>query len=276
MHLFRWRVVGFQRKRTLLFAFFCLLAVSTAAQTATPSRIAIVIDDLGELLSAGRRVIKLPGPVACAFLPNTRHAYQLANLAHQSGKEILLHQPMQSISYLPQTRDALVLDMTRLQLQRVVNENLDALPYVSGMNNHMGSLLTQHPGHMRWLMELLHDRGGLFYIDSRTTTLTVAEQTARDFQVPVVRRHVFLDHPFARGGIEYQFERLLKLARRNGYAVAIGHPHPKTLSFLEEHLPLLATKQIELVPVIEILTNLPKTANEMSIHDPGMEYPTDF
>jgi polysaccharide deacetylase 2 family uncharacterized protein YibQ len=123
---------------------------------------------------------------------------------------------------------------------------LDSVPDVAGVNNHMGSLLTRHPGAMQWLMEGLRERG-LFFVDSRTTVHTVAESLARENSVPVRRRDVFLDSAPGIEQVRSQFRRLVRLARGKGSALGIAHPRRVTLAVLADELPRLQQQGIDLV-----------------------------
>jgi uncharacterized protein len=246
--------------RFLLFSLFlsCLLPPAAIAddglvELVVPRpRIALIIDDLGYEFAAGQRVIGLPGPVACAVLPATPRGRQLAELAKQSGKEVLLHLPLQAENDVGRSDPgAMLLDMNRRQFATAFAENLASVPHVSGVNNHRGSLLTRHPGHMGWLMEELRARDGLFFVDSYTTHHSVALQLAEEAGIPAVRRDVFLDAD--RSAVASEFERLLRLARRHGSAIGIGHPYPETLDYLERILPRLAAEGVDLVRVSELL-----------------------
>lgn len=216
-------------------------------------QIAIIIDDLGASFDSGRRAIELPGPVACAFLPYAPHTASLAHLAHTRHKEVMLHLPMQAVEGATLEPGGLTLDMTQQQVVRTILEDLNRVPHVSGLNNHMGSLLTRHPGHMSWLMEVLRGRQDLFFVDSRTTRQTVAQRLADEKGIPAVSRDVFLDYHTGQESIEAQFLRLLKLARKNGYALAIGHPHPTTLEVLTRELGRLDDHGVKLVPVSRLV-----------------------
>lgn len=226
-----------------------LTAGFASMAAAGPPRIAIVIDDLGDRLAAGERVVRLPGAVTCAFLPHTPHAAALAEQAHARGKEVILHQPMQAVEDLPLGPGGVYLDTTERRFRQIVRRNLRAIPHAVGVNNHMGSLLTRHPGHMTWLMTLLREDGAGYFLDSRTTAATVAERMAREQGVPTIRRHIFLDNQRDAEAIRTQLRRLVELARRQGYAVGIGHPYPQTLAVLEQELPRLADRGVALVPL---------------------------
>ncbi len=242
----------------LLFSFLLSPALAPAASGLPPleeggppvrGRVALIIDDLGKGLAEGRAVVALPAPVACAFLPHATYTPELARAAHGAGKEVMLHLPMQTVEPRPLDPGALRLDMTRSQFLAVLAQDMARVPHLTGINNHMGSLLTRHPGHMAWLMAAIKARGDLFFVDSRTTRHTVALRIAREQGVPSIKRDVFLDDDRDPAEIERQFERLLGIARRQGFALAIGHPYPETLALLARRLPALRGEGIELVPV---------------------------
>jgi uncharacterized protein len=229
-------------------------AVETSPHSFHPKpHIALIIDDIGDNLRLGRRAIRLPGNVTCAFLPHTTYARQLAAAAHKREKQVMLHLPMESEEGKAPGPGALTLDMTKSEFIHTVKSDLEAIPYVAGINNHMGSLMTQHPGDMRWLMQEINRHAGLFFLDSRTTDLTVAQQLAQESGVPNLRRDIFLDNDQDPAAIAAQFSQLIALAKRHGTAVAIGHPHPSTLRFLEEQLPRLGDEGIELVSVSDLI-----------------------
>jgi len=235
-----------------------VLAADAAPQATIDSRqpgIAIIIDDLGYQQGVGSRVTRLPGAIACAFLPHGPHTATLAREAHARHKEVMLHLPMQPVDHLPAGREAgvLTLDMTQQQFVRTLQANINAVPHVSGLNNHMGSLLTQHPGTMAWLMQALGEHGDLFFVDSRTTTGTVARQLAGEYGIPSMSRNVFLDNETDTEAVRARFRQLLEIARREGTALAIGHPYPATLEVLEEELAQLPEQGIQLVPVSRLI-----------------------
>lgn len=222
--------------------------------------IALIIDDMGNQQGQGLRVVDLPGPVACAFLPYGAFTGSLARRAYSRNKEVMLHLPMQAVQHTHDSPQAgmLTLDMTRQQFHAEFNRAIDAVPHVSGLNNHMGSLLTRHPGSMAWLMQAIGSRGDLFFVDSRTTRATVAEQLAMEYGIPNIARKVFLDNVDETAAVRAQFRQLLADARREGAALGIGHPRPATLQVLEEELAHLDEQGIQLLPVaslIEMQTN---------------------
>ena len=213
--------------------------------------IALIIDDLGNWRQAGLRTVSLPGPVACAVLPHTPFASLIAGRAFVAGKEVMLHLPLEPIDHDTSALGTIDITTTRSQLARIFAADIKSVPHVVGVNNHMGSLLTQHPGHMAWLMSEMRNQGGLFFVDSYTSEASIALKIATETGVPAIRRDVFLDNVATEAAIDREFERLKELARRNGIAVGIGHPYPATLTYLERILPELASEGFVLISVAE-------------------------
>jgi len=214
--------------------------------------IAVIIDDLGDQLAPGERAIALPGVSTYAILPLTPHAGQLADEVHAAGKEVFLHQPLEATEPGPLGPGAITLDTDHAELARTLDENLASVRYAVGVNNHMGSMLTMHPGHMDWLMQALSERH-LLFVDSRTTTRTVAMRFAAEHHVPALERDVFIDPTAAEAVIREQLARLRQVAREQGYAVAIAHPYPVTLDILEQALPELMAEGFRLVSASQLI-----------------------
>ena len=238
--------------RFLLAAAATLLVAQGAAEP--PPRIAIIIDDLGYQLEAGRRAIELPGPLAFAVLPGTPSGQRLARIAHEHGKEVLLHLPLEAVDHKGGMEPgAMMLDMSRATFRTTFANAIATVPFAVGVSSHRGSLLTRHPGHMGWLMAEIGSREDLFFIDSYTTHESVALQVAAEVGVIATKRDVFLDHEQTVDAVAREFRRLKKMARKRGTAVAIGHPFPETLEVLERELPKLRQEGFELVTISELI-----------------------
>ena len=211
----------------------------------------IVIDDIGNRLELGRRSVNLP--ITCSFLPHTTHLGQLAEEARALGREAILHTPMQSIHGKRLGPGGITVEMSSLELTRTMRDNFAALPSALGVSNHMGSLLTRHPGQMQLIMESLRSHGAEFFLDSVTTSRSVAFEVARENGIPASKRNVFLDHHRDEERIARQFRQLVARAERRGTAVGIGHPYPQTLAVLERELPRLAARGIDLVTTTRLI-----------------------
>jgi polysaccharide deacetylase 2 family uncharacterized protein YibQ len=224
--------------------------------------VAIVIDDMGDRLSEGLRAIDLPGNITYSILPQTTFSTRFAKLAHSRGKEVMLHQPMQALSGQPMGSGGLSLHMTRKGIRRALRNNLLSVPHARGVNNHMGSLLTRHPGQMAWLMAELKQHG-LYFLDSKTTSRSVAQKVALEQELPNLRRNIFLDHDRNERTIRQQFARFVAQARAVGSSVAIGHPYPETIKVLKELLPTLEEEGVELLPASALIAERKKRRDRL-------------
>ena len=197
-------------------------------------------------------MVDLPGKINLAVLPHTPHAEELAQAGFTAGKEIMLHAPMSNAGGTLLGPGGLTPLLSREEFDRTLAANIDAVPHVRGINNHMGSELTTMPLQMGWVMQTLVRRN-LYFVDSRTNAKTVAAKIAADYSVPHLSRSVFLDNEISEAAITQQFDRLVKRAEHDGLAVGIGHPHTQTASVLARELPSLKCRGIKLALVSEVL-----------------------
>ena len=198
-------------------------------------KVALIFDDIGNNYEHGRAAIELPHPFAYAMLPFSPHAKSLAHMANSLDKDVLVHLPMEAEhdNHLLGP-GALRVDMSQHEIESTVLKSIAAIPHAIGINNHMGSRLTRESAHMRWLMHAIHRRGGLFFVDSRTTTDSVALEWAERSQIAASFRDVFLDNVQSRRYIEDQLNTLVKTAKINGHALGIAHPHPLTIDVFQK------------------------------------------
>ena len=248
--------------RGLLFACLCTGVTQTAAQGTDASgelpAISIIIDDLGYRRLDGLRALELPGPVAYAVLPHTPYASRLATIAFQLDKEVLLHVPMESKLQKALGPGALTKAMAQREIRVVLDAGIASVPHVSGINNHMGSALTQQTRAMGWLMDWMNARGELYFVDSITSARSVALSSASEAGLSAIGRDVFLDDTADAGMIARQFQRLIALARERGTGLAIGHPYPETLSVLRKVLVKPSHYGVQLVSVRELIARRAK------------------
>jgi len=214
-------------------------------------RVAIVLDDMGLSVDATRRAIGLPAPLTLSFLTyaDTDDLGDLTAAAREAGHEVMAHVPMQAASEsVNPGPHALTGAMSGDAIRANLTWGLDRLSGYVGINNHMGSALTADGTAMRRVMAELDDRG-LLFLDSRTTAETRATQAADAAGVPYTERDVFLDNVRKPDAIREQLRELEALARRDGSAVAIGHPYEVTLSVLADWIPEARRRGIALIPI---------------------------
>lgn len=233
--------------KCLLRVLFLGLACSSV-QAGPPPTIAIIIDDMGHNRLEGERLARLEQPITLSFLPYRRHTVELAKLSHSLNKEVMLHAPMANTQHFGLGPGGLTEDMDQAHLTRTLRRALRSVPHVQGVNNHMGSLLTQRLQPMDWVMtELGHYP--LYFVDSRTIASSIAGDVAHAHSIPSLTRDVFLDHEPNEAFIDQQFKLLIQRARQQGTAIAIGHPYKVTVDYLEKHLPLLDEQGIAVATV---------------------------
>ena len=215
--------------------------------------VAIIIDDLGYDKEMAKKFIGLNSVLTISVLPDSPFIQSIADAANQKGYEVMLHLPMEPDEY-PKVKPgpgALLMGMEPDELIAQLYRNLNQVPYIKGVNNHMGSRMTKDPPKIRQVFTVLK-KEGLYFIDSRTTAETQCEPSARLLQVPFAERDVFIDHSTDPEFIRRQIKRLVKRAKRQGYAIGIGHPHRITYQVLQEALPELE-KEVDLVPVSRVV-----------------------
>jgi polysaccharide deacetylase 2 family uncharacterized protein YibQ len=213
-------------------------------------RVAIVIDDLGDSLDTANEVLALEPAVTVAVIPFRSASAAVAAAAVAGGREVILHLPLEP------ERDAameggsgfLRTAMEPAGLEGQLEKDLRAVPYIIGVNGHMGSRFTRDPKAMRTLLGALRARG-LFFLDSKTSPESVAGEVALGLQVPFAERDVFLDHDPAPAAVARALAATAALARETGQAIAIGHPHASTLAVLAGWLSEARRQGIEVVPL---------------------------
>lgn len=228
-------------------------APSHPSRAVSGPRLAIILDDVASDPSAVDSIFALRYPLTLSILPNHPQSTEIAQEAHRRGYQVMLHLPMQSLgNEVPESQE-LHPGMSSGEVSSEVNSMLAGVPYAAGVNNHQGSLATSDAHLMAELMPQLRNRR-LFFIDSRTTTATVAYDTAQSAGVPCAFRNVpFLDDVRDVGAIRRQLELAAKDAREKGEAIAIGHPHPETLRALREFLPQAEGQGIHLVHASDLV-----------------------
>ncbi len=215
--------------------------------------VSLIIDDVGYDLHALERLLALPFTLTVSILPDASHAAEAARMAHQHGAVVMLHMPMQTRNPKYQNKMEkfyLHQDMSEEDFTRVFEAALAKVPYAVGVNNHMGSQLTENNKAMTWLMKLCL-KHGLFFIDSRTTARSVAADVAQAQGVPWNTRDVFLDHSVAERDLQHAWNTTLNCIARNDVCVMLAHPHQETLHFLETQAIKLNSSSF--IPVTEAL-----------------------
>jgi len=224
-----------------------------APTDAKPPFIAIIIDDMGVDMLRTQRILDMPYTMTVSYLAYAPGLQSQISRARDKGKEVLLHVPMESIganndyggTYLSTDAGA------RENLKRLGGMLAKAEGYI-GINNHMGSKFSKDSDLMGSVLLDLKNRG-LVFVDSLTTPNTPNAKLAAKFSLPFAKRDVFMDDNPNPADIDAGLAKIEAVARRQGYAVAIGHPREGTIEALSRWLPTLAAKGFTLVPISRVL-----------------------
>ncbi len=221
------------------FVIFFSVPQAQAKQQVTGverARVAIIIDDMGYSRKLGMAFINLPYDLSFSFLPSAPFSEYLQKAGYIAGKTIMLHVPLEPLNQMQSMEeDTLLLEMEEKQQRELFNSMTDSVPLAVGMNNHMGSRYTADKAAMSHLLAMAKARD-LFFVDSLTTNKSVGAVTAVELGVAYVKRDVFLDNVKNEQAICGQLDKLVRIARKNGSAVGIGHPYPETLRGLQRCL----------------------------------------
>lgn len=217
-------------------------------------RLAIVIDDMGLEGALSREAVRdLPAGVTFSFLPYGRETGALALAARTDGHEIFIHVPMEPVAHdgavLDMGPHGLKVGMTNVEIEDNLVQNIKGLEDIAaGVNNHMGSRFTAWPDGMRVVLSVLQ-REGLMFLDSKTIAPTAVRKASAGLDLPVMERDVFLDHVPEVERVREELAKAVELAKKRGFALAIGHPLPVTLEVLRADLPEIVSSGVVLVPV---------------------------
>jgi hypothetical protein len=217
------------------------------------ARASIVIDDLGPDVGIAKQFASLPFPVTLSVLPHQAHSREIAELAHTKGREVILHLPMEPLDPRENPgRGALLLSMSSDEIRRNISAALDTSPYFDGVNNHMGSRMTQDGAMMKIVLAELKQRG-LWFLDSMTTSESKGWKVARELKMSTLKRDIFLDDNPSANAVKSQIMRLVKVAKMKGTALAIGHPREATLKSLQEAAGYFREEGIEIVAAKDLM-----------------------
>ena len=219
-----------------------------------PSRVVIIIDDIGYSRKRAWQFLKIGIPLTFSILPQLTYSCELALAIHDHGHEIMLHQPMEPYNMKEHnpgpgaiyTRDG------QERIQNMMDQNIHSTPFVVGVNNHMGSRFTEYQNKIRPALEVVRSND-LYFIDSRTSGRSVAYKTALAMHMTTLPRNFFLDNSTRQSAIAVQLNRLKRRALKYGYAIGIGHPFPWTAKAIARFASDLNPSQIKLTYISEVL-----------------------
>ena len=217
-------------------------------------QVAIIIDDIGYDLAPVRELLKVDADITFAILPLCSHSREAAEMLHEAHKETLLHLPMEPNSYPKEKpgNGTLFTDMNSEELIFQLERDLASVPYVSGVNNHMGSKFMADEDKLILIFNKLKKKK-MFFIDSRTTANTKAFAAAEKVNMQMASRKVFLDNDRDYNEI---YKKLLEVTQNSSDVspvIIIGHPYPETIRAIKDASRVLREKGILVVPVSKLI-----------------------
>lgn len=216
-------------------------------------KISVIIDDIGMNISGSKEAVSLPAPLTIAILPYAEKAQEFASMAKEHGHELIIHTPMEAMSAdVGLGSLALTSSLSEEEFQNEFDKILASFDGYVGINNHMGSKLTQDKEAMGRVMAKLKSHH-LFFVDSRTIHTSVAAETAAEYGLPYAKRDVFLDHEDTAEYTQEALQKLERIATEKGSAIAIGHPKQVTIDALQVWIPDAKARGFEFVPVSALL-----------------------
>jgi hypothetical protein len=219
-----------------------------------PPRLALIIDDGGYNTAKFKGMLGMGKAMTFAILPNTPHAREAALLAHRDGSEVMLHLPMEpkEEELYSLEKGTVLTGMSHREIQKILLNDLKQIPYVRGVNNHMGSKATEDSKVMQALMEGLKNEK-LYYIDSHTSSHSLGPEMARRAGVACAQNCRFIDRDKDIDAIRGAVRLAMRKAKKEGKAVAIGHPDPLTAQAIKEMIPEIEREGIRLVFASEVV-----------------------
>ena len=213
-------------------------------------RVAIVMDDLGHSKNKVMTLFNMKQPLTFSVLPLQRYSRWTAEEAHRRGYDVILHIPMEASIKMKLGKGGLYLNMSNREIKDILETNINSLPFIKGASSHMGSAFTRDKRAMGNVVSVLKDHD-LFFLDSVTSADTVGYTIAKASGAAALRRDVFLDNADDLKEIAHQWERLLNIAKKEGYAIALAHPRQNTFDFLKKTLK--NNNEISVVPLTDLL-----------------------
>ena len=219
----------------------------------TRGRLSIIIDDFGAIDNqVANSFIQLPIALTLAVIPGHKTSQQVARQAVAAGHQVLLHLPMQPKDGDLGEENGILVDLPEDEIRRRVRWALAEIPQAAGVNNHMGSLATENRKVMCAVLEEIK-AAGKFFVDSRTSSQSVALDVAKELGFSCDRSDGFLDSEDDAAQIKRRLEALAEKALQNGSAIGIGHIRANTLQALRDMIPRLEKKGVQFAHVSRVL-----------------------
>lgn len=217
-------------------------------------KLAVIVDDCGYDMSSVRTLLNTGLPLNFAVLPYKPYSSDVLEMIKSDGRVAMLHLPMEPVdrSAMSEGSSTICTDMSKDKILELTRKAINSLPGVSGVNNHQGSKATADSATMTTVLQELRNQD-LFFVDSRTSSKSVARDKAVAMGVPTARNDIFLDNSSDVQAIRKQIYKAMDIAEKNGSAIAICHARPNTAKAWSMYAEEIKNTGIELVPITDLL-----------------------
>lgn len=217
-------------------------------------KLAVIVDDCGYDMSSVRTLLNTGLPLNFAVLPYKPYSSDVLEMIKSDGRVAMLHLPMEPMdrSAMSEGSSTICTDMSKDKILELTRKAINSLPGVSGVNNHQGSKATADSATMTTVLQELRNQD-LFFVDSRTSSKSVARDKAVAMGVPTARNDIFLDNSSDVQAIRKQIYKAMDIAEKNGSAIAICHARPNTAKAWSMYAEEIKNTGIELVPITDLL-----------------------
>ncbi len=245
----------------ILFSFRFLCAdqalesdskAATLSDNETAGIIVLIMDDMGFCYKPLMPIMKLGVPITFSILPFYPFSEKLAIEGKKAGNDIMLHMPMEAKVKNNRENGMLLSTMTRQNIVELLEKSIHAVPHITGVSNHKGSLFTENHSVMALTLEHIKEKN-LFFFDSKTSNKSVGFTMAKELGIKTSQRDMFLDNEVCYDYIVKQIERLAEIAGITGCAIGIGHPYPETIKAITDMVPVLLKQNYKFAPLREVL-----------------------
>ncbi len=238
---------------------------SVSELEAGTGKLAFVIDDWGYNLNNLPLMNKIRVPMTLAILPHLRYSSKIASKLGGQNFEIILHMPMETYDpRIRQEKNTLYTTMSDEEIKLTLDNAIADIPFLRGASNHMGSKATEDRRVMKVVLERLQEEN-LYFLDSLVTSHSIAEEMGREVGVRFTKRTIFLDNQLDKDYIRTQIQKMAEQARRQGYAIGIGHDRPITLGVIQEMIPELKEKGYQFVYVSQLVEPISSAGRDSSL-----------
>ena len=252
----------------LVFAIVILIIIlykAPAQHRPKERQVAFVLDDWGYNLNNIDALFQIDRPITLAILPHLRYSKEISEKVKQHGKnyDVILHLPLESKSGKSAESDTIRRNMKQERVLSILEDDIESIPGIIGVSNHQGSKATENRETMKIILEELKKRN-LFFLDSRTTPVSVCGNISSKIGLRYAERGVFLDlvqkkeEKEYKASIKKQIKELINMAKVKGSVIAIGHDKKITLEVIKESIPDIEKENIKIVPLKNLMRRYEK------------------